>query len=132
MDFADRVRKTKQFRKLGRVCCLDALGVQNFYDTALSHTVKDIQASVFLPNIWKKWPPFFEGQRPFGKWAECIAKMPWGSKILTKSLYLAPLRRYRHFCVFAENSKWPPFFKRQNFLKIGQHMLLICPGGRKF
>ena len=42
---------------------------------------------------------------------EIALSPPQGSKILMKSLYLAPLRRYEQLCVFGENSKWPPFLK---------------------
>ena len=38
-------------------------------------------------------------------WAEYLANVPWDSKISTKLLYLAPLMRYKQFCVFVENSK---------------------------
>ena len=49
-----------------------------------------------------------------------MAEIPCGSKISSKSLYLARFSRYKHFCVLQfcekfENSKWPPFFAR-NFL----------------
>ena len=43
-------------------------------------------------------------------------------EIWAKSLYLALLRRYKQFCRKFENSKWPPFFRRQKFLKFGQNI----------
>ena len=46
-----------------------------------------------------KWPPFLEREQIFQNWAEYLAKVPLGPKISTKSLYLAPLRRYDQFCV---------------------------------
>ena len=39
------------------------------------------------------------------------------------------------FAIFAqkfENSKWPPFLARQNFLKIGMATLQRYPVGQKF
>ena len=56
----------------------------------------------------------------FENWHGYSAQIPSGSKISSKSLYLARFSRYKHFCVLQfcekfENSKWPPFFGR-NFL----------------
>ena len=87
-------RKTKIFWKLDRVSCLDTIGVENFNEIALSRTVKEIWAFLcFLSKIWK-----FQMVDVFWKY---LIRMPCGPKILTKSLYLTPLRRYRHFCLFA-------------------------------
>ena len=36
------------------------------------------------------------------------------------------------FCNFAKNSKWPPFFARNFFLKIGMATLQRYPAGQKF
>ena len=72
---------------------------------------------VFLPKIRKfKMAAIFESQKSFEIWAEYLANAPWGSKISTKSLYLAPLRRYEQFCVFAENSK---IQNGRHFSKVG-------------
>ena len=67
-----------------------------------------------------KWPPFFARNFLFENWHGYSAEIPCGSKISSKSLYLARFSRYKHFCVLQfcekfENSKWPPFFAR-NFL----------------
>ena len=67
-----------------------------------------------------KWPPFLARQNFFENWHGYSAEIPNGSKISSKSLYLARFSRYKHFCVLQfcekfENSKWPPFFAR-NFL----------------
>ena len=67
-----------------------------------------------------KWPPFLARQNFFENWHGYSAEIPCGSKISSKSLYLARFSRYKHFCVLQfcekfENSKWPPFFAR-NFL----------------
>ena len=67
-----------------------------------------------------KWPPFLARQIFFENWHGHSEEIPCGSKISSKSLYLARFSRYKHFCVLQfcekfENSKWPPFFAR-NFL----------------
>ena len=47
-----------------------------------------------------KWPPFLGGGGEFFKnYQEYNAQIPCGSKILTKSLYLARLRRWKGICV---------------------------------
>ena len=55
-------------------------------------------------------------------WDSCSAEIPCGSKISSKSLYLARFSRYKHFYVLQfrekfENSKWPPFFARIFFFE---------------
>ena len=78
---------------------------ENFNEIALSRVVKAIEAnlcfSIFGEN--SKWPPFL-GRRNF-----LIAEIPCGSKILTKSLYLAQLRRQKQICVFAILAKMRKF-----------------------
>ena len=70
-----------------------------------------------------KWPPFFARQNSFENWHGYSAETPCGSKISSKLLYLAGFSRYISifmFCNFCEkfkNSKWPPFFARQNFFE---------------
>ena len=70
-----------------------------------------------------KWPPFWARQNFFQNWDSYSAEIPYGPKISSKSLYLARFLRYKHFCVFCnfcenfENSKWPPFWARQNFFE---------------
>ena len=90
--------KDKKFWKKW-VPCSDALGVENFDEIALSCSIKEIQAfCVFAKN--SKRPPFFERQQileKWGKWVPCSDAL--GLKVSTKPLYLAPLRRYRQFCV---------------------------------
>ena len=46
-----------------------------------------------------KWPPFLVRQKFFQNWDNYSAEIPCGSKILSKSLYLARFSRYKHFCV---------------------------------
>ena len=61
----------------------------------------------------------------FLKTGMATLQIPCGSKISSKSLYLARFSRYKHFCVLQfcekfENSKWPPFLAR-NFLLQNWH-----------
>ena len=85
-------RKPKIFLILGRVSCKCTLGVENFDEIALSCTVKEIRAILCFRRKFEnsKWLPFFESQKFFDIWAECLTNVPWGSKISTKWLYLAP------------------------------------------
>ena len=46
-----------------------------------------------------KWPPFLARQNFFENWHGYSAEIPCGSKISSKSLYLAGFSRYKHFYV---------------------------------
>ena len=46
-----------------------------------------------------KWPPFLARQNFFENWHGYSAEIPCGSKISSKSLYLARFSRYKHFYV---------------------------------
>ena len=87
----------KIFWKLPRVHFLDTLWVENFDEITLSRTVKEIEAilcfAIFgknskIQNGRHMWEEEF-----FWNCQEYIAQIPCGSKISTKSLYLARLRR---------------------------------------
>ena len=62
-------------------------------------------------------------QKFFENWHGYSADIPCGSKISSKSLYLAGFSRYKHFYVLQflrkkfENSKWPPFLAKQKFFQ---------------
>ena len=86
----------KIFGKLQRLHSLDTLWVENFDEIALSRMVKEIEANlcfaIFAKNskmaaIWGGGGKFFENYQEYNAQITC------GSKILTKSLYLARLRR---------------------------------------
>ena len=67
-----------------------------------------------------KMDAIFGKRNFFLKIGMATLQIPCGSKISSKSLYLARFSRYQHFyvlqfCEKFENSKWPPFFAR-NFL----------------
>ena len=46
-----------------------------------------------------KWPTFLARQNFFENWHGYSAAIPYGSKTLSKSLYLAGFSRYKHFYV---------------------------------
>ena len=73
----------------------DTLGVKNFDEIAVSHTVAEI--NVFL-RFTQKFKMVAKNGRItiFGKTRQSNLGIPWSSNILTKSLYLAPFPRY--FC----------------------------------
>ena len=87
----------KIFWKLQRLHLLDTLWVENFDEIALSCTVKEIEANlcfaIFGKNLKIQNGHHFRGGENFLKIADCIPQIPCGSKISTKSLYLARLRR---------------------------------------
>ena len=88
----------KIFGKLARVCYSETLWVKNFDKIALSRTVKEIEANLCFSIFWQKfenskWPPFLGRGNFFENCQEYVPQVPCGSKILTKSLYLARLRR---------------------------------------
>ena len=56
-----------------------------------------------------KWPPFLERQKFFQNWDNYSAGIPCGSKISSKSLYLARFSRYKHFCVLQFLRKFRKF-----------------------
>ena len=72
----------------------------------------------------------------FENWHGYSAEIPCGSKILSKSLYLARFSRYKHFyvlqfCEKFENSKWPPFFARNFFFENWHGYSAEIPCGSK-
>ena len=85
----------KIFGKFQILHSLDTLWVENFDEIALSRTVKEIEANLRFAIFGKnsKWPPFLGRGKFFKNYQEYNAQIPCGSKILTKSLYLARLRR---------------------------------------
>ena len=86
-----------------------------------------------------KWLPFLVGQKFFENWVNYSAELSYGSKIASKSLYLARFSRYKHFCVlhffFGEkNSKIQNgchFWRVKYLLKLGKASLHRYPVGQK-
>ena len=56
-----------------------------------------------------KWPPFLARQKFFENWDNYSAEIPCGSKISSKSLYLARFSKYQHFCVLQFLRKFRKF-----------------------
>ena len=56
-----------------------------------------------------KWPPFLARQKFFQNWDNYFSEIPCGSKISSKSLYLARFSRYKHFCVLQFLRKFRKF-----------------------
>ena len=117
--------------------------VKNFDEIALSCTVKEIEANFCFFNFWQKfenskWLPFLGRGKFFENCQEYIAYIPYGSKILTKSLYLARLRRWKQICffpIFQKNSKIQNgrhMWEEKIFLKIAKSTFLRYPVDRKF
>ena len=85
-----------------------------------------------------KWPPFFARNFLFENWHGYSAEIPCGSKILSKSLYLAGFSRYKNFCVLQFLRKFRKFKmaaifgERKFFLKIGKSTPQRYPAGQKF
>ena len=70
-----------------------------------------------------KWPPFLARQKIFQNWYKYSAEIPCGSRISSKSLYLARFSRYKHFYVLQFLRKirnGRHFWRDKNFLKIGK------------
>ena len=85
-----------------------------------------------------KWPPFLARENFFENWHGYSAEIPCGSKISSKSLYLAGFSRYKHFYVLQFLRKFRKFKmaaifgETKFFLKIGMATLQIYPVGQKF
>ena len=85
-----------------------------------------------------KWLPFWARQNFFENWHGYSADIPCGSKISSKSLYLAGFPRYKHLYVFQflrkiRKFKMAAIFGETNFfLKIGMDTLQRYPVSQKF
>ena len=124
--------KGKIFFKLPRVHCFRyPLGLKFQRNCSISHGSGDSSKFVFC-HFWQKfenskWPPFLGRGKFFENYQEYIAQIPCGSKILTKSLYLARLRKQKQICVLpflAKIKNGCHFWEEENFLKIAKGTLL--------
>ena len=73
-----------------------------------------------------KWPPFLARQNFFKNWENYSAEIPFGSKISSKSLYLARFSRYKHFYVLQflrkiRKFKMAAIFGETNFFFENRH-----------
>ena len=79
-----------------------------------------------------KWPPFLARQIFFGNWHGYSAEIPCGSKISSKSLYLAGFSRYKHFYVLQFLQKIRKFkMAAQNFFQNCDNYSAEIPCGSK-
>ena len=111
-------------------------------DNSPSSTVfRDISIFVFCNFCVKfeksKWPPFLASQKFFENWHGYSAEIPCGSKMSSKSLYLARFSRYKHFYVLQflrkiRKFKMAAIFGEINFFfKIGIANSAEIPRGSK-
>ena len=97
-------------------------------NSSIWHGFRDISIFVFC-NFCKKfenskWPTFWGDKIFFKNWDGHCAEIPCGSKISSKSLYLARFSRYKHFCVLQflrefRKLKMADILGERNFFKIG-------------
>ena len=83
-----------------------------------------------------KWPPFLARQKFFEHWDNYSSEIPCGSKISSKSLYLARFSRYKHFCVLQFLQKFRKFkmaaiLARQKFFEHWDNYSSEIPCGSK-
>ena len=84
-----------------------------------------------------KWPPFLARQNFFENWHGYSADIPCGSKISSKSLYLAGFSRYKHFYVLQflrknlkiQNGRH--FWRDKNFFQNWDNYSAEIPSGSK-
>ena len=75
---------------------IPCLGVKNFDQIAISHTVSQINAFLHFTQKFKMAAK--NGRKTiFGKTCQLTQGIPWRSKIVTKSLYLALLEIFTRF-----------------------------------
>ena len=93
----------KIFLKIAKSTFLRYLWFENFDEIALSRMDKEIEANLCF-GLFGKNSKIQNGRHFWGEkkenCQEYIAQIPCGSKISTKSLYLARLRRWKQICVF--------------------------------
>ena len=83
-----------------------------------------------------KWPPFLVRQNFFENWHGYSADIPCGSKISSKSLYLARFSRYKHFYVLQflrkiRKFKMAAIFGETNFFENWDNYSAEIPCGLK-
>ena len=128
------------FWKLTIVHSSYTLWVENFDEIALSRTVKEIQAILCFSILGENSKiqngrHFWGGENFFWKltivhssytlWVENFDEIALSRTVKEIEAILC-------FSIFGENSKWPRFLRRENFLKIANSTFLLYPVGRKF
>ena len=133
--------KRKIFLKNGQsILHIYPVGQKFCRNHSISHGLGDTSNLKFYHFCQKfnnsKWPPFLERGKIFENWAEYLAYISCGPKILLKSLYLARFRRYKQFTFYHfrqkfENSKWPPFLERGKIFENWAEYLAYISCGQK-
>ena len=116
------------------------LKIKNFVEIALCSTVFEILAflcfAIFAQKFKNsKWPPFLTRENFFENWHGYSVEIPCGSKISSKSLYLARFSRYKHFYILRKIRKFKMaaiFWEKIYFLKTGMATLQRYPTGQKY
>ena len=83
-----------------------------------------------------KWPPFLARQNFFENWHGYSVDIPCGSKISSKSLYLAGFSRYKHFYVLQflrkiRKFKMAAIFGETKFFENWDNYSAVIPCGSK-
>ena len=114
LQFLRKIRKIQNGRHFWRDKIFFKIGIttpqrypagQKFRrNRSIQHVFRDISIFVFCNFCEKfensKWPPFLARENFFENWENYSTEIPCGSKISSKSLYLARFSRYKHFCAF--------------------------------
>ena len=115
------------------------MGQKFHQNCSILHSFWDISIFVFWNFLQKfensKWPPFLERQNFFENWDGYSTDIPFGSKILSKSLYLAWFSRYKHFCdlqIVGKIQNGRHFWRDKKFLELQMATLQRFPVGQKF
>ena len=122
-NFCAKIRKFKMAAIFGKIRFLLKIGMatlqkypagQKFRrNRSILQGFRDISIFMFCNFCEKfensKWPPFLARQNFFQTWDNYSAEIPCGSKISSKSLYLARFSRYKHFCVLQFLRKFRKF-----------------------
>ena len=93
--------KFKMAAIFGEIIFFDLRVKKNHWNHFISHGFRNINISV-LCNFCQifensKWLPFLTRQKFFESWDGYSLEIPCGSKLSSKSLYLARFFRYKHF-----------------------------------
>ena len=88
--FLQKIRKIQNGRHFGR---------DKFFFVFVHLSWNLVPKTLWLGIILNQWLPFWARQIFFENWDDYSVEISCASKISSKSLYLARLSRYKHFCV---------------------------------
>ena len=117
------------------VDCAHTLWVKNFIEISLSRTLSEINGCLHFTQKFKMVAKN-GGKIIFGKSRRYTLQIPCGSKISSKSLYLAGFSGYKHFCdlkFLRKNQNGRHFWQDKFFfLKIAMATPQRLPASQKF